>query len=127
LRALGHGDLIANEPAGGAVHRQVWRWFVHLDEIRPMPRMTEPEPNAAARGQLSWQVRTYVGRLLPSEIEAWARLAGIILEPWAFAAILIIDDFFVRTRNDPPQPQVAATPEGIKAMFDVFRKKKAKK
>jgi hypothetical protein len=114
--------LIAYEPAGGAMHREIWRWFVHLDEMRQLVRLAEPY--GAPRGVVPWQVRTYANRLLPSEIESWARLAGIDLEPWVFAAILIIDDFFVRTRNDPPQPQVAATPEGIKAMFNIYRKKK---
>jgi hypothetical protein len=105
--------------------RQVWRWFCDLAEIRGYGRLTEPANTPD--GRLAWQVRTRAHRLMPSEIEAWARLACIRIEPWQFAAISIIDDFFVRTRNDPPQPQVRADAGGLRAMFKALgmgRKKK---
>lgn len=65
-------------------------------------------------------------RLQPSEIATWMALAGVRLAPWHFAAILLIDDFFVRTRNDPPKPQVRATADALKQMFQVLRKGKKK-
>jgi len=55
---------------------------------------------------------------------AWQQLSAVEMEPWQFAALLLIDDFFVRTRNDPPKPQVRANAENIKAMFAMLRKKK---
>ncbi len=105
--------------------RQIWRWFCDLDEIRGQPRLTAP--TSMPDGRLAWQVRSHVERLKPSEIAIWAGLAGVRLEPWHFAALSLIDDFFVRTSNDPPKPQVRATADSLRAMFKMLGAGKKKK
>jgi len=102
--------------------RQIWRWFCQLDRFRPRSRITEPTQDL--QGHLAWQVRSYIEPIHPTEIMAWQQLSAVEMEPWQFAALLLIDDFFVRTRNDPPKPQVRANAENIKAMFAMLRKKK---
>ena len=79
-------------------------------------------PTNTPDGRLAWQVQAHTKRLQPTEILAWSQLAAVRLEPWHLAALALIDDFFVRTSNDPPKPQVRATAEGLKTMFKMLAK-----
>jgi len=106
--------------------RQLWRWFCQIDESRDQLRLTEP--TTTMTGALAWKVTSRIMRAKPSEILAWFELTGTRPDhPWQVAALLLIDDFFVRTRNDPPAPQVKATGTALKAMFAAIGKRKKKK
>lgn len=54
-------------------------------------------------------------------------MARIEIEPWQFAALQMIDRFYVKTSNDPPQPAVKATKENLLNMLRALGMKAKKK
>ncbi|MCC8946014.1 hypothetical protein H8A97_13115 [Bradyrhizobium sp. Arg62] len=79
-------------------------------------------------GRLGWQVKSKVLRLTPERIEAWMRQRAIVPEQWQIAALELIDEIYVKTKNDPPAPAMVATGANIMAMFRAMgMKSKAKK
>lgn len=105
--------------------RQVWRWFCDLHTLRETARLTEPVQ--MPDGRLGWQVKARSVHLSPANLEAWARMARIEIEPWQFAALQMIDRFYVKTSNDPPQPAVKATKENLLNMLRALGMKAKKK
>ncbi|QOZ25274.1 hypothetical protein [Bradyrhizobium sp. CCBAU 51753] len=103
------------EPVLSPAARQVWRWFCQMHDLRDYSRITEPVTMPDQR--LGWQVKSKVLRLHPERIEAWMRLRAIVPEQWHLAALDLIDEIYVKLKNDPPPPAVAATGANILAMF----------
>jgi hypothetical protein len=115
--ALGHGAHVvpAEKPNLPQPLRQVWRWFNHLNVLREYSRLTEPVQ--MPDGRLGWQVKSRSLHISPERIESWARMARLDIEPWQFAGLTLIDEFYVRIKNDPPPPAVAGTAGGLLGMF----------
>jgi hypothetical protein len=115
--SLGHGAHVA--PAVNKLPpqrlRQVWRWFQHLHTLREYSRLTEPMQ--MPDGRLGWQVKSQSLHISPERIAVWARMSRIEIEPWQFACLLLIDEFYVKTKNDPPPPAAAPSAENLLTMF----------
>jgi len=125
--ALGHGAHVAPAVNQLPPHplRQVWRWFNHLNTLREYSRLTEPVQ--MPDGRLGWQVKSQSLPIAPERIESWARLAHIVIEPWQCACLLLIDQFYIRIKNDPPPPAAAPTAENLRTMFQTLGMKAKKK
>jgi hypothetical protein len=99
--------------------RRVWRWFCDLNEVRSYPRLVEPKTDA--RGTAVWKTQIRAERLSYGEVQAWARMSGIVCEPWQIAAISLLDEIYVDTFNDPrPRIERAVgqlTPQIFSALF----------
>ncbi len=78
-------------------------------------------------GRLGWQVRSKALPIEPERIEAWQRLARVDIDPWQFAALELIDECYVKIKNDPPLPAVAATAENLLTMLKALGMKAKKK
>lgn len=115
--SLGHGAHVA--PAVNKLLpqrlRQVWRWFQHLNALREYSRLTEPVQ--MPDGRLGWQVKSRSLHISPERIAVWARMSRIEIEPWQFASLLLIDEFYVRINNNPPPSAAAPTAENLRTMF----------
>lgn len=105
--------------------RAVWRWFLDLHGARDYDRLTEPVQ--MPDGRLGWQVKSKALRVSPERIRAWQSLAAVDIAPWQFAAIELMDEVYVRIKNDPPMLAVAATAENLMTMLKALGLKGKKK
>lgn len=110
--------------------RRVWLWFCDISDSRPRNHVAEAvrKPD----GKIATEIIRRPQALSFQEVEAWARLNRITLEPWELAALSMTDEAAMKSWNRPiDQVQtVKATKENIASMFDSMietQKPKAKK
>ena len=103
----------------------VWRWFSDLSETRPYKKVTVPEQvtiivNGMPQKGLGWRAIVEIERLTPQQIEAWARLSGVVLDVWHVVAITMMDSIYVHAANHPPVAAVKATKNNMLEFFKSF-------
>lgn len=123
---MGHEAHVALEPIRHlpAKLRRVWNWFLNINRAREYERLTEPVQ--MPDGRLGWRVKSFASPIGPERINAWMHLSRLTIEPWQFAALQLMDEFYVSTTNNPPAPAMVATASNLAAMFKALGKAKKK-